>query len=222
MLFEREYHVLVNIEQNAKDKVGICTLVHKSLKIEDYVIGVNGRIIGVKVGSLKFSNLYPKSGAQNRMAREKFFQETESMYFRDVIKKGHYLTYVTTMGELALILRRRGPRMSERGSWNPNSRPKIRPTSDNRFSPSLNFLTRRPEMIMDLQLKKFSPRSKRCNKVYPTAADLSCSKNRSTTHSWLSVTTLARPFWSSARDWTWADSWANDITGDRRRRCWWL
>ena len=46
-IFGKDFHVLVNIEQTSKDQIGICTLVHRSLKIHDYVLSSNGRIIGI-------------------------------------------------------------------------------------------------------------------------------------------------------------------------------
>ena len=73
-LFGDDFHVMVNIEQASKDQIGICTLVHKSLKIRDYVLSSNGRIIGVWVGDFKLFNVYPKSGAQSRNQRDLFFQ----------------------------------------------------------------------------------------------------------------------------------------------------
>ena len=74
-IFGRDFQVLVNIEQQAKDQIGICTLVHKSLRIKDYTLGVNGRIIGIWVGAVKIFNVYPKSGAQSRNQRDLFFNE---------------------------------------------------------------------------------------------------------------------------------------------------
>ena len=73
--FGKDFNVLVNIEQSSRDQIGICTMVHRSLGVEDFIIGDNGRIIGVRIGSIKLFNLYPKSGTQNRMAREQFFNE---------------------------------------------------------------------------------------------------------------------------------------------------
>ena len=73
--FGKDFNVLVNIEQSSRDQIGICTMVHRSLRVEDFIIGDNGRIIGVRIGSIKLFNLYPKSGTQNRMAREQFFNE---------------------------------------------------------------------------------------------------------------------------------------------------
>ena len=74
-IFGRDFQVLVNIEQHAKDQIGICVLVNKSLRLKDYVLGANGRIIGIWVGALKVFNVYPKSGAQNRNQRDVFFNE---------------------------------------------------------------------------------------------------------------------------------------------------
>lgn len=74
-IFSPFFHVVVNIEQESKDKIGICTLVSKSLLVKDKILGLNGRIIGVIVGNTQFWNVYPKSGTQNKNMREIFFRE---------------------------------------------------------------------------------------------------------------------------------------------------
>ena len=74
-VFGKEFNVIINIEQTANDHIGVCTLVHKSIKINDYVIGINGRIIGISIGSVKIFNVYPKSGAQSKKQRDLFFNE---------------------------------------------------------------------------------------------------------------------------------------------------
>ena len=74
-VFQNDFRVIINVEQNSRDFIGICTLVKKDLKVKDILIGGNGRIIGVLFDSLKVFNLYPKSGTQNRNLREIFFRQ---------------------------------------------------------------------------------------------------------------------------------------------------
>ena len=74
-VFQGEYKVIVNIEQSSREQIGICMLVQKNIKVNDIIIGQNGRIIGVLLDSIRVFNLYPKSGTQNRNQREIFFRE---------------------------------------------------------------------------------------------------------------------------------------------------
>ena len=74
-VFQHDYRVIVNVEQNSRDLIGICTLIKKDLQVKDILLGGNGRIIGVLFNSVKVFNLYPKSGTQNRNLREVFFRQ---------------------------------------------------------------------------------------------------------------------------------------------------
>ena len=74
-IFSSKYHVFVNIGENSSDGIGIVTLVKKKFIIEDFVVGGEGRFIGVKLGELQFWNVYPKSGTNNKSVREKFLKE---------------------------------------------------------------------------------------------------------------------------------------------------
>ena len=75
-VFSDKYQVLVNMEKDSVDGIGIATLVKKNIKIFDVIIGKNGRIIGIKLNNLQFWNVYPKSGTANKKDRELFFRET--------------------------------------------------------------------------------------------------------------------------------------------------
>ena len=50
--FSCRYKVFVNLEANSRDGVGIVTLVRLGIDIQDIIIGINGRIIGVKCENL--------------------------------------------------------------------------------------------------------------------------------------------------------------------------
>ena len=76
LVFSNAYHVLVNIDNEAKDAVGIVTLVRRTLQIKDFIIGGSGRIIGLHIGNFQHWNIYPKSGTNNKVWRETFFRET--------------------------------------------------------------------------------------------------------------------------------------------------
>ena len=75
-IFSNKYHVFVNIGDNSSDGIGIVTLVRKKFIVEDFVVGGQGRILGVRLGDLQFWNVYPKSGSNNKSIREKFLRET--------------------------------------------------------------------------------------------------------------------------------------------------
>ena len=76
LVFSNAYHVFVNLDNEAKDAIGIVTLVKRSLKIKDFIIGGSGRIIGLHIGNFQHWNVYPKSGTNNKVWRETFFRET--------------------------------------------------------------------------------------------------------------------------------------------------
>ena len=74
-VFSSKFQVLINLEANANDGIGIVTLVKKGFPILDSIIGKNGRIIGAKVKDIQFWNVYPQSGSNFKKARETFFRE---------------------------------------------------------------------------------------------------------------------------------------------------
>ena len=47
--FEKDFKVIVNWDTKSNNKIGIAMLLKKSIKIEDKIIGENGRIIGIKI-----------------------------------------------------------------------------------------------------------------------------------------------------------------------------
>ena len=73
--FSSLYQVFINIEDTARDNIGIAVFVKRNIKVLDKIISKNGRIIGIKVGSCQIWNIYPKSGSQNRNIREVFFRD---------------------------------------------------------------------------------------------------------------------------------------------------
>ena len=73
-VFSFYYHVYVNIEETARDNIGMCTLISKNLNVRDQIIGLNGRIIGIKLENVQIWNIYPKSGSQHKNIRETFFR----------------------------------------------------------------------------------------------------------------------------------------------------
>ena len=46
-IFSNQFQVYINLEKDSNDYIGICTLVRKNIKVLDYAICQNGRIIGV-------------------------------------------------------------------------------------------------------------------------------------------------------------------------------
>ena len=74
-IFSNQFQVYINLEKDSNDYIGICTLVRKNIKVLDYAICQNGRIIGVKLRDLQIWNIYPKSGTNNKRIREVFFRE---------------------------------------------------------------------------------------------------------------------------------------------------
>ena len=74
-MFSSHFQVIVNIEIEAKDGIGIVTLIKKGIQILDTIIGKNGRIIGIKVMNVQIWNVYPKSGSAFKNERETFFRE---------------------------------------------------------------------------------------------------------------------------------------------------
>ena len=54
-IFSRKFQVIINIDMEAKDGVGIVTLIKKGVKILDSIIGKSGRIIKIKLK--KYANM---------------------------------------------------------------------------------------------------------------------------------------------------------------------
>ena len=77
-IFSGKFQVFVNLEHDSKTLIGICTLIRKDIKVLDYCICQNGRIIGIKLSDLQIWNIYPKSGTNNKREREIFFREVLS------------------------------------------------------------------------------------------------------------------------------------------------
>ena len=75
MCFEKDFNVVVNWDLQSSNKIGIAVLIKKNFKIEDKVIGVNGRIIGIKLRDIQIWNVYPQSGSIFKKDRESFFTE---------------------------------------------------------------------------------------------------------------------------------------------------
>ena len=69
-VFSNNFHVIVNLDLNVKDNIGIVTLLAKEFKILDTIIGLNGRILGVKIEDIQIWNVYPQSGTENKNNRE--------------------------------------------------------------------------------------------------------------------------------------------------------
>ena len=63
-MFSEKFQVFINIEPDSKDGIGIVTLVKRGLVVSDNIIGLNGRIIGLKTLNIQLWNIYPPSGSQ--------------------------------------------------------------------------------------------------------------------------------------------------------------
>ena len=57
-IFSEKFQVLVNIEEGSKDGIGIVSLIKKDIYIVDTIVGVNGRIIAIKIKDAQFWNIY--------------------------------------------------------------------------------------------------------------------------------------------------------------------
>ena len=71
--FSSRYQVFINLESDSRDGVGMVSLVKLGIKVDDVIVGYNGRIIGVKCGNMQICNVYPKSGSACKKERECFF-----------------------------------------------------------------------------------------------------------------------------------------------------
>merc|ERR1712082_576442 len=79
-IFSEKFQVLVNIEEGSKDGIGIVSLIKKDIHIVDTIVGVNGRIIGIKIKDAQYWNIYPQSGTNLKNRREVFFREELTGY----------------------------------------------------------------------------------------------------------------------------------------------
>ena len=77
-VFSDAYQILVNYEERAAhtDGVGMVSLIENELKVIDFIIGSEGRTIGIKLHEIQSWHVYPKSGSENKKWREKYFRET--------------------------------------------------------------------------------------------------------------------------------------------------
>ena len=57
--FEKDFKVIVNWDTKSNNKIGIAMLPKQSIKIEDKIIGENGRIIGIKIKTYRFGISIP-------------------------------------------------------------------------------------------------------------------------------------------------------------------
>ena len=73
--FGNTFQTIVNWDLNAQHKIGTAVIIKKGININDYIVGCNGRLIGIKVENMQIWNLYPPSGSEFRKEREKFFTE---------------------------------------------------------------------------------------------------------------------------------------------------
>ena len=71
------YQIFINADEETMgvDRIGIATIVKKGIPIKDYIMGDEGRTIGIKTRNVQFWNIYPKSGNENKKWREKYFRE---------------------------------------------------------------------------------------------------------------------------------------------------
>ena len=74
-VFSGEYQVYCNIESNAKDGVGIVSLVKHGIRVDDIIVGNNGRMLGLSLKNAQIWTVYPKSGTGFKKERETFFRE---------------------------------------------------------------------------------------------------------------------------------------------------
>ena len=71
-VFSSKYQVYINIEDRNIDGVGIVTLVRIGLEVKNVIIGLNGRIIGVKLNNIQVG-IYIQNRAQHLRKTEKSF-----------------------------------------------------------------------------------------------------------------------------------------------------
>ena len=71
------YQIYINMDMDTmgREGIGIATIVKKGIDIQDVILGVEGRTIGIKTKDVQFWNIYPKAGTENKKWREKYFRE---------------------------------------------------------------------------------------------------------------------------------------------------
>ena len=81
-VFNASFQVVINMEERAinGDGVGIVTLIKNGINISDFIVGAEGRTIGIKINNAQFWNIYPLSGTNNKTWRETYFRETLPNY----------------------------------------------------------------------------------------------------------------------------------------------
>ena len=66
------YHVFMNVSSQARDGVGVVTLVKKNIKVYDIMMDEEGRVLRVRVNDCQIWNVYPNAGI-DRAGREDLF-----------------------------------------------------------------------------------------------------------------------------------------------------
>ena len=74
-VFSNNFQVMSNFDHTGNNFIGMLTLIRKGVKVKETLIGLNGRILGVKLQGIQVWNVYPPSGTEYRNAREIFFRE---------------------------------------------------------------------------------------------------------------------------------------------------
>ena len=73
--FGNTFQTIVNWDLNTQHKIGTAIIIKKGININDYIVGCDGRMIGIKVENIQIWNLYPPSGSEFRKERENIFTE---------------------------------------------------------------------------------------------------------------------------------------------------
>ena len=89
--FSSRFQVYCNIESDAKDGVGIVCLVNHGIKVDEVIVGINGRILGLFSKNYQIWNVYPKSGTAHKKERETFFREDLNELFVQWKDQSKYL-----------------------------------------------------------------------------------------------------------------------------------
>ena len=76
-VFAPHYEIFVNMDEETMgvEGIGIATIIKKGIPIKDFILGGEGRTIGIKTKEVQFWNIYPKSGSEHKKWREKYFRE---------------------------------------------------------------------------------------------------------------------------------------------------
>ena len=73
-VFSHDFQVYVNFDKN--QQIGVAVLIKKQIRILDFAMCDQGRIIGIKFFNLQVWNVYAPSGSGNKKARETLFRES--------------------------------------------------------------------------------------------------------------------------------------------------